>query len=386
MSHDPEHIEEKIETTRARLSQNLDELGDRMSPGNLVDEALRYFDTGPKDFAGSLGGQVKQNPVAALMTAAGVAWMAFGQGRDPARRYMEHDSWRGDDRDDDWDDDRDHGRFDVASHGDSDSDITPHHVGTSDLHRSRPSRTWSYDDVQRTYGDTYEMSSDDYEMHRSSIGTYDAIVDARSTFHRDAGETDSAYYRRLDDTYARTLHIEREDGEDDETYRARIRAAVDTASDKAREAREALSQTARRARNRMREMGYKAKHRAGELRDDASRRAWEFSDEAAYRARMAKHRTAEFHEENPLVTGAIAMAVGALAGSLFPVTRQERDALAPVADDLIERGATLAEQGAEHAEALAEQGTRTVEQYAGKIEEKAEDYREEPVLRTGTGA
>ena len=35
----PENIEREIEETRARMSQNIDELGDRLSPSNLKQEA-----------------------------------------------------------------------------------------------------------------------------------------------------------------------------------------------------------------------------------------------------------------------------------------------------------------------------------------------------------
>ena len=361
MTTDPEHIEERIETTRARLSQNLGELGDRMSPGNLVDEALHYFDTGPKEFAGSLGNQVRENPMAALLTAAGVAWMAMGRGRDPMRPYADarvpHSS-HDDDYDDDHDNDGDrygtsghpYSRFDSERYRDDTTGEASFYAGTS---------TYSAPD-----GRSYDLSEDEYVSHQSDIDTYRSIETVRHSTPRTTDESDSAYYRRLDDTYASTLKIERNDGEDDDTYRARIRAATDTAAEKARAARRSLKDSARRTRLRMADMARDARYRAGEFGDNMRGRASDMSDEAAYRARMAKRRAAEFHDENPLVSGAIAVAVGAVAGALFPVSQQERDALAPVADDLIDRGATLAEQAAERVEAHADTLERKVDELA----------------------
>jgi len=356
MSHDQERIEERIEDTRARLSENLGELGDRMSPGSIMDEALRYFDTGPKEFAGSLGNQVRENPMGALLTAAGVAWMALGRGKDPARRYTEpsaHD-YRDPHAVGDDDDDDDHGYVGASYRGNDDDGDRTYSRFDSDSYGTSTSGTGDTGPSAASLGRDYDLSDDEMTVHRSSIDRYDAVRHVRTNNPRLDTETDSDYYRRLDDTYASTLQIERTEGEDDDTYRARVRAAVDTASDKARDARQTLKRSAGRARQRMVEM-----------RRQAGGYAADMSDEAAYRARVAKRRAAEFHDENPLVSGAISLAVGALAGSLFPVSEKERDALRPVADDLIERGAAMAEQGADRVEA-----------YASKVEKKTEDVRQ----------
>ncbi len=413
MSNDPERIEERIEDTRARLSQNLGELGDRMSPGSLVDEALRYFESGPKDMAGSLGNQVRENPMAALLTAAGVAWMAMGRGKDPVRRYTDSrhpdytDPYAAFGSDDDWDDDwdRTYSRLDTDHIPSTGSTYANGSGAASGQGYSAVDTGADYSTAETgLYGRRYDLSDDEYTTYRSSIDTYDSLNRIRAEQRRRDDETESAYYRRLDDSYASTLKIERNDGEDDDTYRARVRAAVDSASDKADEARRSLKQSASRARRRMQEMrrsagrsasdlgneasrraAYyraKAKHlaseygdKASDLADEASRLADHYSEEAKRQAQMAKRKAAEFHDENPLVSGALALAAGALAGALFPVTEKEREALSPVADDLIHRGAELAEQGAERVEA-----------YASKVESKAEQMRDEPVLRSGTTA
>jgi len=418
MSTDPDHIEERIEDTRARLSQNLGELGDRMSPGNLMDEALRYFDTGPKEFAGSLGNQVRENPMGALLTAAGVAWMAMGRGQDPVRRYTDprargyaaSESYydaryeRDDDDDDDYDD-RTYSRLDT-DHIPDGSGSTTHGGGER---RDFADTGADYSEAETgIYQGRYDLPDAEVTTYRSTIDTYDTVSRLRTQTPRNENEIDSDYYRRLDDTYASTLKIERNEGEDDDTYRARVRAAVDTAGDKAREARRTLKQSARRARSRLMEMRRNAGQSAADFRDEASRRAGmmgdrmsefgdeasrraammgdrasefgddasryaaEMRDEAAYRARMAKRRAGEFHDENPLVSGVLALAAGALAGALFPVSEKEREALRPVADDLIERGAALAEEGADRVEA-----------YAGMVEDKAEELRDEPLPKMG---
>ena len=312
MSDDPKQIEEDLENTRARLSQNLGELGDRMSPGNIVDEALRYFETGPKEFAGTLGSQVQKNPMATLVTAAGLAWLAMGRNADKPR---------------------------VGHGGDVRSDTSIYHLPdgeNSDVDSDLYSR-------DLTYRETFDRS-------RSEIASGSLLDEVRNFIKRETNESDTSYYKRLDDSYASKLSISRRDDEDEETYRVRIRSAVDATKQKAEAARNAIRASA----------------------SDARQRLGVVSSQAGAKATQAKDKAAEFHDENPLVSGAIAIAVGALAGSLFPTTKQEREALEPITDDLVKRGSAVASDLAERGAELAEQGTAKVGEVAASVEARAD--------------
>lgn len=74
-------IERQVEDTRAHVSQTLDELRERISPGHLVDEALEYArNAGAGDFARSVGRNVRQNPVPFLLIGLGIGWLIVSRG------------------------------------------------------------------------------------------------------------------------------------------------------------------------------------------------------------------------------------------------------------------------------------------------------------------
>jgi len=78
----PDAIERELERTRARLGDHLDELTRRLSPGQLVDEALMYVKEGQAaDFVRNLGTSVRDNPLPVALIGAGLVWLAFSSMR-----------------------------------------------------------------------------------------------------------------------------------------------------------------------------------------------------------------------------------------------------------------------------------------------------------------
>jgi hypothetical protein len=85
---DPRDIERDIERTRANMSSTLDALERKLSPGQLLDEAMSYMETGPGAFFGNFGAAVRDNPIPVAMIGAGLAWMMFS-----GRRGHGGDAW-----------------------------------------------------------------------------------------------------------------------------------------------------------------------------------------------------------------------------------------------------------------------------------------------------
>lgn len=83
-SDDPDAIERELETKRAKVDRTIDQIQDRLSPGQLLDEGLNYFRSGPNDYlttiGSNLGTSVRDNPLPVAMIGLGVAWLALGQG------------------------------------------------------------------------------------------------------------------------------------------------------------------------------------------------------------------------------------------------------------------------------------------------------------------
>ena len=82
---DPAAIERDLEQTRSRLDHRLEELQSRLSPGQVIDEAMAYFRTSQgADFGRNLAESVRDNPLPAALVGIGIVWlMASGRRTEP---------------------------------------------------------------------------------------------------------------------------------------------------------------------------------------------------------------------------------------------------------------------------------------------------------------
>lgn len=73
---DPSRIERDLDQTRARLGTHLNELQGRLSPGQVVDDAMAYFrGSDGAEFGRNLLESVRSNPLPAAITGIGLAWL-----------------------------------------------------------------------------------------------------------------------------------------------------------------------------------------------------------------------------------------------------------------------------------------------------------------------
>lgn len=72
-------IEREIENDRERIGEKLSAIQDRLTPGQLVDEALGYLRaSGGTEFFGNLGSSVKANPMPIALMGVSLAWLMAG--------------------------------------------------------------------------------------------------------------------------------------------------------------------------------------------------------------------------------------------------------------------------------------------------------------------
>ncbi len=77
-----EQLEREAEQTRAQLTQTLDELRERITPGELVDQAVDYAkESGGGDFVRNMGRQMADNPLPVCLMGAGLAWLMLSNRR-----------------------------------------------------------------------------------------------------------------------------------------------------------------------------------------------------------------------------------------------------------------------------------------------------------------
>lgn len=77
----PETLEREIDEKRANIDQLVDSLESKFTPGQLFDQVLSYTKGNGGAFFENLGTTLKNNPVPAVLTTVGLAWLAMGQGR-----------------------------------------------------------------------------------------------------------------------------------------------------------------------------------------------------------------------------------------------------------------------------------------------------------------
>jgi ElaB/YqjD/DUF883 family membrane-anchored ribosome-binding protein len=75
-----EQLEREAEATRARIAATLTELRARISPGQMLDEAIDYArDGNGADLVRNLGRQAADNPMPVALLGAGLAWLMLAQ-------------------------------------------------------------------------------------------------------------------------------------------------------------------------------------------------------------------------------------------------------------------------------------------------------------------
>jgi hypothetical protein len=99
-------LEREVEAQRHRVSNTIDEIQNKMSPGQLLDGVMDYTKGGSVEFAQNLGRSIKDNPLPVALVGAGLLWLMTGSGnhrsqgdgyaRSAGYQPGDSDAWRSD--------------------------------------------------------------------------------------------------------------------------------------------------------------------------------------------------------------------------------------------------------------------------------------------------
>ena len=86
-------LEREVDRERERVSATIDELQARASVGSLVDQLVKAVGENGGEVSRNLGRSLRDNPLAALLTGVGLAWLMAGSGRphDDGRDWEDRD-------------------------------------------------------------------------------------------------------------------------------------------------------------------------------------------------------------------------------------------------------------------------------------------------------
>jgi ElaB/YqjD/DUF883 family membrane-anchored ribosome-binding protein len=324
-SDNPEMLREEIRRTRGRMSDTIEELGDRLNPHrvkadlkrNLHDATIGKAENMARaaahrvdDTRHSFMDNIRENPIPAAMAGIGLGWLFLSSRKDDDRieRYYE-------------------GTY-------TNREMNPGYYGSM----VRPeSRRWE--------GTEYGTSGFGYGMAGNTEHTHD------SGFREAARERGEELTHRAGELKDRAMS----QGEDLKDK------AQDRVTEIAHEARDMVGGVTERAH----EMFDSGRERARVRADGLGR-------QTRYRAERVEDRFDETLRESPLALGAAAVAIGLAVGLSAPSTRRETELMGSTRDRLIDRARDAAHEATDRARHVAERVADDAKETA------REAVREEP--------
>lgn len=344
MSDKTDRLEAEAERHRSNIDSTIDALKDRMSPGQMMDEALGFFKEGQVAEAGkNFGQQVRDNPLALGLIGAGIAWLAFGSGvRSTGRDLYDRYGPDGDDRDTD-----EYRRFRAVGGRHLDPDRFPDSGEYNDPYRT------SADVDTRTGGATYVGGSDSsgssLKDKASSVGSSisDAASRTGSAVGSAASKTGSAVSSGASKTGSAVSGAASSVGEGARSAGSAVTGAASSAASGIASGASAAGQAASNAAASTGQAFADGGRAIGRGASQAGRSA-----ARGYRS-VQSELIGAFRDE-PLVFGAIAVAVGAAIGAALPPTRREDEWMGQTRDDLRDQAYERGRQAAADARDVAE--------------------------------
>ena len=306
-------IERDLARTRSRLDATLDELQQKLSPGELMSQAVTYIkEGGGMEFGHNLGRSVRDNPIPVALIGIGLGWLVVAN----SRKAEPPTAWRDEPR--------------TGGNGNTAGRYTGARVqhsayagsnhGSVAAHQSMPYQAAAYEDLATK------------------------AMEAGSRVERRAGETEDAFKERAGAAKAAVLGIARDAGEAASAFSERVEAALASATDRFKRMTEQAGAMASDA-------GHAAADMAGDLAgrgqaglntlydygEAAVGSVRDGADYAVAQTRDMGSRTATYLQDQPLLLGALGIALGAGLGLLLPASRYEREVVADMRRGLLDQ-------------------------------------------------
>lgn len=305
MSESPEEVERRLSADRAALGETIDAIQDRLSPGQLVDQAMGYIRSGGGDLASSFARSAKQNPWPLVLTGVGLTWLIASTSGTGSRRDDDEPDYR------------------------------------------------SYPGAQ---GDEWRESEHDRLLERARL--------AEAGVSRGPGESEDSFQERVVEARAKALDMKRDAAENAQAFKDRVQQRVREAEEKASELKRRAASGIRGKAQAAGRTAHDMRDRAGAALERGRETLSRQSDSMRERGEAAASRTREFYESEPLVAGAVGVLAGVLVGALLPSSRLEDRYLGRYRKRLGETVAEQAHEVVDRVETVAAEATRAAAEAA----------------------
>lgn len=325
-------LQREIEQQRSRVEDTIDQIQDKLSPGQLVDELLAYTKGGGGEFVASLQRNVTANPLPVALLGVSLAWL---MAKPASAQPYDRSTARSDQQ---WDDSINDARG-YRTSGDFDDEDHP---------------------VTVISGSSLRRLSNSSDEHGESY----------SEFADDAGKR---FRARSDATGKRAGHFTDEAGNRFKGFTnaagERVEHFVDEAGNLFDEASGWASHTWQKAREKM----HDARDAMQSGATSGRARAGQAGDMLQGQMENLNQTILNQFRDQPLVGGALAFALGAALGSTLPHTAQEDALMGETADAVKgkvgETASELYDQGKDKAADLYASATEKV----GEVYQQAKD-------------
>jgi len=154
-----------------------------------------------------------------------------------------------------------------------------------------------------------------------------------------------------------------------------INRVQETAGDVASKAQATVGDTVQRVQETAGDVASKAQETASQLVDRSQEAVSNIADQAQYQAQRLEDRFQETLRTNPLVVGAVAVALGTAVGLAIPETRREHELMGEARDNLVGKVQTAVQETVEK-----------VQQVAGDVMDDAKTTAQESAKEQGLTA
>lgn len=349
----PETIKTDIERTRQNMSEKIDQIQARLSPGNIkaqAQETVRdivrdstesltgYLSENSKDLGITVAHAIKSNPIPAALIGVGIGWLlveSFGGSRsnnqDDSRQRSgwERDDWYGEAR-----------YAGVPSSGQYQGSASPYQGAGSQYSGSQ------YAGAQYS-GSQYQSSGTQYNATQGGTGGY-------------ASYTSSDQPGWIQDKAA---NLKDQIGDKAEQLRDTVQQVGEQVSEKVGEWTDSMRSQSNAASD---QASYYTNQARGQMSNLGEQASYVGHEAQAY-ARQTGQQLQRSLEDNPLVFGGVALAIGALIGMALPATRRENEMLGPWRDEVMQSAQEVASDVVERAQHVVEEVRPQLEQTAQKV-------------------
>lgn len=311
-------LQREVELQRTRVESTIDQIQERLSPGQLIDEMLAYTKGGSGEFVSSLQRSVTSNPLPVALIGASLFWLMAKPAGEQSIPVSDQK----------WDNSINRNR---GYSGGSDEEYPIAVIEGSSMLRTGNST----DSAGGTYSEFADATGKKFKAMSDQTGK------RAGHFVDDAGNKFRGF---INSAGSKVDHFRDDAGNliDDATSWASH--TWQQAQDKVEEARSSVESSGEAANSKIGETSDKLRHQADKLNQTI---------------------LTQFRDQ-PLVGGALAFAVGAALAAALPHTSQEDALLGEAAD-------ALKTKAGEQAGEVMSEGKAKAEEIYGQVSDKAAD-------------